>query len=277
MLRIPYVQLWSNYSHPAMEEKLHDMPIYGRFVGLDAGASRLRGESTILRFRHFLQEFGLAKIVLAEVKATLRSTELLTKNGTPIDVILILAPRSTTKDSGTRNPQMHQTKKINQFYFGMKPHIGVDAESGLVHTLLKTPANTPDVKQTQDLPHGQETGVFADSGHRGIGKREEPKDFEVTLQIAMMSTKRRALNLELVSGQLRNVSEKIKASIRAKVRRAFRIITCQFGFTKVRYRGPTKNTARLNTLFALSDLKMVREHLLHGPTAKISTICLVSM
>jgi len=266
MLRIHFLQLWNNYSDPAIEEALHDMPVYRWFVGLDAGASRLPDESTILRFRHFLEEFGLAKVILSEVNATLQSKGLLLKNGTAIDATLIAAPTSTKNDSGTRDPQMHQTKKGNQYYFGMKAHIGVDAESGLVHTVLTTPANTHDITQAQDLLHGQETDVFADSGYRGIEKREETKDLQVNWHIAMMPAKRRALNLETVSGQLRDAAEKIKAGIRAKVEHPFRVIKCQFGFTKVRYRGLAKNTARLSTLFALSNLWMVRKHLLHGPT-----------
>jgi len=266
MLRIHFLQLWNNYSDPAMEEALYDMPVYRWFVGLDAGASRQPDESTILRFRHFLEEFDLAKVILSEVNATLQSKGLLLKNGTAIDATLIAAPSSTKNDSGTRDPQMHQTKKGNQYYFGMKAHIGVDAESGLVHTVLTTPANTHDITQAQDLLHGQETDLFADSGYRGIEKREETKDLQVNWHIAMMPAKRRALNLETVSGQLRDAAEKIKAGIRAKVEHPFRVIKCQFGFTKVRYRGLAKNTARLSTLFALSNLWMVRKHLLHGPT-----------
>jgi IS5 family transposase len=161
---------------------------------------------------------------------------------------------------------MHQTKKGNQYHFGMKAHIGVDAESGLVHTLVTTAANVHDVTQAQDLLHGEETDVFADSGYRGVEKREEAKDLQVNWHIAMMPGKRRALNLETASGQLRNAAERVKAGIRAKVEHPFRVIKCQFGFTKVRYRGLAKNTARLHTLFALSNLWMVRRHLLQEMT-----------
>jgi len=140
MLRIHFPQLWNNYSDPAMEEALHEMPVYRLLVRLDAGASRLPDESTILQFRHFLEEFGLAKVTLAEVNPTLESKGLLLKNVTAIDATLIAAPSSTKNESGTRDPQIHQTKKRNQNYFGFKAHIGGDAESGLVHTLLTTPA-----------------------------------------------------------------------------------------------------------------------------------------
>jgi IS5 family transposase len=148
----------------------------------------------------------------------------------------------------------------------MKAHIGVDAESGLVHTLVTTAANVHDVTQAQDLLHGEETDVFADSGYRGVEKREEAKDLQVNWHIAMMPAKRRALNLETAFGQLRNAAERVKAGIRAKVEHPFRVIKCQFGFTKVRYRGLAKNTARLHTLFALSNLWMVRRHFLQEMT-----------
>jgi IS5 family transposase len=266
MLRIHFLQLWNNYSDPAMEEALHDMAVYRWFAGLDSGASRLPDESTILRFRHFLEEFGLTKIILAEVNAILQSKGLLLKSGTAIDATLISAPGSTKNDGGSRDPEMHQTKKGNQYHFGMKAHIGVDAESGLVHTLMTTAANVHDVTQAQDLLHGEETDVFADSGYRGVEKREETKDLQVNWHIAMMPGKRRALNLETVSGQLRNAAERVKAGIRAKVEHPFRVIKCQFGFTKVRYRGLAKNTARLQTMFALSNLWMVRRHLLQEMT-----------
>jgi len=178
MLRIHFQQLWNNYSDPAMEEALHDMAVYRWFAGLDSGASRLPDESTILRFRHFLEEFGLTKIILAEVNAILQSKGLLLKSGTAIDATLISAPSSTRNDGGSRDPEMHQTKKGNQYHFGMKAHIGVDAESGLVHTLVTTAANVHDVTQAQDLLHGEVTDVFADSDYRGVEKREEAKDLK---------------------------------------------------------------------------------------------------
>jgi len=266
MLRIHFLQLWNNYSDLAMEEALHDMAVYRWFAGLDSGASRLPDESTILRFRHFLEEFGPTKIILAEVNAILQSKGILLKSGTAIDATLISAPSSTKNDGGSRDPEMHQTKQGNQYYFGMKAHIRVDAESGLVHTLVTTAANVHDVTQAQDLLHGEETDVFADSGYRGVEKREEAKDLQVNWHIAMMLGKRRVLNLGTASGQLRNAAERVKAGIRAKVEYPFRVLKCQFGFTKVRYRGLAKNTARLQTLFALSNLWMVHKHPLQEMT-----------
>jgi IS5 family transposase len=157
MLPIHFLQLRNNYSDPAMKEALHDMPFYRWFVGLDSGASRVPDESTILRFRHFLEEFGLAEFILAEPKVALQSKGLLLKNGTTIDATQIAAPSSTKSDSGTREPKMNQTKKDDQYYCGMKAHIGVDAKSGLVHTLVTTPASAHDVPQARNLLHSEET------------------------------------------------------------------------------------------------------------------------
>jgi IS5 family transposase len=190
----------------------------------------------------------------------------LLRSGTAIDATLISAPSSTKNDGGARDPEMHQTKKGNQDHFGMKAHIGVDAESGLAHTLVTTAADVHDVTQAQDLLHCDETEVFADLGYRGVEKREEAKNLQVNWQIAMTPGKRRVLNLETASGQLRNASERVKAEIRAKVEHPFRVIKCQLGFTKVRYHSLAKNTARLHTLFALSKLSVVREHLLQEMT-----------
>jgi IS5 family transposase len=161
---------------------------------------------------------------------------------------------------------MHQTKKGNQWYFGMKAHIGVDAESGLVHTVMTTPANAHDVTQAHALLHGQEEVVFADSGYRGIEKRQEMQDkhAEVDWQIAMMPGKRKALDKTKASHALKDKLEKVKASVRAKVEHPFRVIKCQFGFTKVRYKGLAKNTAQLLTLFALGNLWMARKRIIQG-------------
>jgi len=254
MLRIHFLQLWNKYSDPAMAEALHDMAVYRRFAGLDSGASRLPDETTKLRFRHFLEEFALTKTILTTVDDLLQAKGLLLKCGPAVDATLIAAPSSTKNDSGTRDPEMNQTKKGNQYHFGMKAHLGVNAESGLDHTLVTTAANVPDVTQAQDLLHGEETDVFPDVGYRGVKKREEAKDLRVNWRIAMMQFKRRALNLETVSGQLRNAADRVKVGIRAKIEHPFRVIKCQFGFTKVRYRGLAKNTARLQMLFALNNL-----------------------
>jgi IS5 family transposase len=173
MLRIHFMQQWFGLSDPAMEEALHDVPLYREFAGLDAGASRMPDESTILRFRHLLEEHALSLQLLATINATLAAKGLMLKTGTVVDATLIAAPSSTKNNSGKRDPQMHQTKKGNQWHFGMKAHIGVDAESGLVHTVIGTAANVNDVTQGHALLHGEEADVFADAGYQGVMKRPE--------------------------------------------------------------------------------------------------------
>lgn len=261
MLRIHCLQLWWNLSDPAMEEELHDRPLYREFVGL-AGAARLPDETTILRFRHLLEKHDLAPQVLATINAALAQQGLLLKTGTLVDATLIAAPSSTKNKSGKRDPEMHQAKKGNQWHFGMKAHIGVDADSGLVHSVIGTAANVCDVTQAAGLLHGQESDVFADAGYQGIAKRVEAKDLDVRWHVAMRPGKRRVLDKTRASHRLIDHLEKLKASVRAKVEHPFRVVKQQFGYAKVRYRGLAKNTARLTMLFALSNLWMVRRQIL---------------
>ena len=269
MLRIHLLQQFFGHSDPAMEEALHDIPLYREFAKLDAGITRLPDESTILRFRHMLKQNDLGAQILAAVNAKLIDRGLMLKTGTVVDATLIAAPSSTKNDKGERDPEMHQTKKGNQWHFGMKAHIGVDADSGLVHTVTTTPANAHDVTQAHALLHGQEEVVFADSGYRGVEKRQEIQDKHagVDWEIAMMPGKRKALDKTKASQALTDRIEKIKASIRAKVEHPFRVIKCQFGHRKTRYRGLGKNTSQLRVMFALSNLWMVRKRMIQGLAA----------
>lgn len=260
MLRIHFLQQWFGLSDPAMEEALHDISLYCEFAHLDPGVMRLPDESTILRFRHLLEEHNLTIELLATINATLATKGLMLKTGTVVDATLIAAPSSTKNISGERDPEMHQTKKGNQWHFGMKAHIGVDADSGLVHTVIGTPAHVNDVTQGHGLLHGDEQVVFADAGYQGATKR--PEATGVDWHVAMRPGKRRALNKNSPWGSLLDKAEQMKASVRAKVEHPFRVIKCQFGFTKVRYKGLAKNTAQLMTLFALSNLWMARRHLM---------------
>ena len=262
MLRIHLLQQFFGHSDPAMEEALHDIPLYREFAHLDAGITRLPDESTILRFRHLLEEHGLGQQILATINAKLIERGLMLKTGTVVDATLISAPSSTKNDSGLRDPEMHQTKKGNQWHFGMKAHIGVDADSGLVHTVVGTAANVNDVTQAHALVHGDETDVFADAGYQGVGKRDETQEINVNWHVAMRPGKRKVLDKSTPMGAILDQLERAKASIRAKVEHPFRVIKRQFGHVKVRYRGLAKNTAQLHTLFALSNLWMVRRTLL---------------
>ncbi len=262
MLRIHFLQQWFNLSDPATEEALYDMALFREFVGLDAGEDNLPDESTILRFRHLLEAHNLSLQILATVNATLAAKGLLLKSGTVVDATLIAAPSSTKNSSGERDPEMHQTKKGNQWHFGMKAHIGVDADSGLVHTVVGTAANVNDVTQAHALVHGEETDVFADAGYQGVDKRTETQDIDVHWHVAMRPGKRKVLDKSTPMGAILDQLEQVKARIRAKVEHPFRVIKRQFGHVKVRYRGLAKNTAQLHTLFALSNLWMVRRTLL---------------
>ena len=261
MLRIHFMQQWFGLSDPAMEEALFDVPRYREFAGLDNGNVGLPDESTILRFRHLLETHKLAGPMLAAVNDVLRDKGLMLRIGTVVDATLISAPSSTKNDSGQRDPEMHQTKKGNQWYFGMKAHIGVDAQSGLVHTVKGTAANVNDVIEANGLLHGDETNAFGDAGYQGAHKRPDAKD-GVTWHVAMRPGKRKALDKSTKLGALTDEIERLKASIRAKVEHPFRVIKRQFGFTKVRYRGLKKNTAQITTLFALANLWAVRRELM---------------
>ena len=260
MLRIHFLQQWFGLSDPAMEEALHDISLYCEFARLDPGSTRLPDESTILRFRHLLEEHKLSIQLIATINATLATKGLMLKTGTVVDATLIAAPSSTKNSSGERDPEMHQVKKGNQWHFGMKSHIGVDADSGLVHTVIGTAANVSDVTQGHGLLHGEETVVFADAGYQGATKR--PEATGVHWHVAMRPGKRRALDKQTRLGAFLDQAEKLKARVRAKVEHPFRVIKCQFGFTKVRYKGLAKNTAQLVTLFALSNLWMARRQLM---------------
>lgn len=263
MLRIHFVQQWFGLSDLAMEEALFETAPYREFVGLSS-VERIPDRVSILRFRHLLEEHQLAQRILATVNATLTDKGLMLREGTVVDATLIAAPSSTKNKGGERDPEMHQTKKGNQWHFGMKAHIGVDADSGLVHTVVGTAANVNDVTQASKLVHGDEADVFADAGYQGVAKREETQDITAQWHVAMRPGKRRALDKSTLMGAILDKLEQVKARIRAKVEHPFRVIKRQFGYTKVKYRGLAKNTANLVTLFALSNLWMARRKLLQG-------------
>jgi IS5 family transposase len=260
MLRVYFMQQWFTLSDPAMEEAFFDTPLYREFAKVEE-LSRVPDESTILRFRHRLEKHKLTEQILATVNELLTHSGLLLKTGTVVDATLIAAPTSTKNKDKARDPEMHSSKKGNQWYFGMKAHIGVDAESGLVHTVRGTSGHVSDIAEANILLHGEETLAFGDAGYQGVEKRADAKE-DVTWHIAMRPGKRRALDKENEADALIDQAEKLKASVRAKVEHPFRVIKRQFGFVKVRYRGLKKNTAQLFTLFALSNLWMVRRKLM---------------
>ena len=261
MLRTHFLQQWFSLSDAAMEEAFFDVPLYREFAWLGE-FSRLPDESTILRFRHRLEKHKLADGILATVNDVLSRQGLLLKEGSAVDATLIAAPSSTKNKSGKRDPEMHSSKKGNQWYFGMKAHIGVDADSGLVHTVRGTAGHVADVTEGNALLHGEETVVFADAGYQGADKRPDAKH-SVRWHVAMRPGKRKKLDkVNSPIDALIDKIEKLKAGIRAKVEHPFCVIKRQFGFVKVRYKGLKKNTLRLKTLFALSNLWMARYRLM---------------
>ena len=260
MLRTHFMQQWFTLSDRAMEEAFFDTPLYREFAQLPE-LSRLPDESTILRFRHRLEKHKLAEQILAIVNELLTQRGLLLKTGTVVDATLIAAPTSTKNKGKARDPEMHSSKKGNQWYFGMKVHIGADAESGLVHTVRGTSGHVSDIAEAHNLLHGKEKLGFGDAAYQGVDKRPDARA-DVIWHIAMRPGKRRALNKDNEADVMLDQIEKLKAGVRAKVEHPFRVIKRQFGFVKVRYRGIKKNTAQLFTLFALSNLWMVRGKLM---------------
>ena len=260
MLRTHFMQQWFSLSDPAMEEAFFDTPLYREFAQLQE-LSRLPDESTILRFRHRLEEHKLSEQILQTVNDLLTERGLLLKVGTAIDATLIAAPTSTKNKDKARDPEMHSSKKGNQWYFGMKAHIGVDADSGLVHGVRGTSGHVSDIAEGNSLLHGQEKLGFGDAGYQGIEKRPDAKA-DVIWHIAMRPGKRKKLDKTNEADAMLDQAEKLKAGVRAKVEHPFRVIKRQFGHVKVRYRGLKKNTAQLFTLFALSNLWMVRSRLM---------------
>ena len=250
MLRVHIVQLCYNLSDPAMEDLLYEAESVRRFAGLRL-SEPLPDESTILHFRHLLEKHQLGQGLFEEIKGQLEAKGMRLREGTIVDATIIEAPSSTKNRAGQRDPEMHQTKKGNQWYFGMKLHIGVDAETGLVHSFTTTSANVHDVTETHRLLHGGERQVWGDAGYIGVQKRQENLGLPVDWQVAMKPGQRRKLE----PGSPAALGEKIKASIRAKVEHPFLDVKRICGYGKVRYRGLAKNTDRLALLLGLANLR----------------------
>ena len=249
MLRVHCVQLFYNLSDPGMEDLLYESEPVRRFAGLKLSGP-LPDESTILHFRHLLENHSLGQGLLEEINAHLDSQGLRLREGTIVDATIIEAPSSTKNQARERDPEMHQTKKGNQWHFGMKAHIGVDCETGIVHSMTATAANVHDITEAHNLLHGGETVVWGDAGYQGVHKRKENLGLDVDWRVAMRPGKRRGLD----PGSDEALLEKAKASVRAKVEHPFLRLKRLFGYGKVRYRGLAKNTERLALLFGLGNL-----------------------
>jgi IS5 family transposase len=256
MLRVYFMQQWYALSDPAMEEALYDMESMRRFAGIELIEDAVPDETTILKFRHLLEKHRLTERVFAEVAGLLDERRLLLKGGTIVDATIIAAPSSTKNETQTRDPAMSQTKKGSTWYFGMKAHIGVDAKTGLIHTVATTTAAVHDGHVLPELLHGEETVVYGDKGYGSHTDRALAQAAGIELKTMRRASRHRAL-----TERERTRNRRI-ASIRSKVEFPFRVLKRQFGYLKVRYRGLAKNTAQLFTLFALTNLYLARRRLL---------------
>ena len=256
MLRIYFLQNWYALSDPLAEETLYDSEAMRRFAGIELGDDRIPDETTILNFRHLLERHGLTEAIFADVNAHLADKGITLRSGTLVDATIIDAPSSTKNQAKARDPEMSSTKKGNDWYFGMKAHVGVDVDSGAVHSLEVTTAKVHDSRVWDELLHGEEKSVWADKGYVSA-EREAAFSKEGKVWGVMRKASK--------GGQLDPIDEEINriiAKVRAKVEHPFRVIKRQFGHMKTRYRGLAKNRAHLFTLFALGNLFLVRRRLM---------------
>lgn len=255
MLRIYFLQQWYGLSDPGVEEALYDMHSMREFAGLDLAHDTIPDETTILNFRHLLEAHNLTEALFGAVSDYLEDQSLLMRGGTIMDATLIAASPSTKNKSARRDPDMSQTKKGNQWYFGMKTHIGVDAKSGLVHTAKTTTAKVHDARMTDDLIRSDDRVIFGDKGYVS-DKRKRAARADGVLWAVKDKRKR---GCALSSSQKK--CNRKHGSVRAKVEHVFRVIKCQFGYRKVRYRGLAKNAAQMFSLMALANLYIARRNL----------------
>jgi transposase, IS5 family len=255
MLRIYFLQHWFNLSDPAAEEVLYDSPALRRFAGVDLGRAPAPDETTILNFRHLLEQHDLCGAMLDAVNHYLEDRGIRIGTGTIVDATIIHAPSSTKNASGKRDPEMHQTRKGNQWYFGMKAHIGVDSKEGHVHSVCSTAASVADKHMLPDLLHGDERKVWGDGAYQGQGET-----IHKAAPQAQDMTSRRTRYKQVID-ELQRSKNRTKARVRAKVEHPFRILKRVFGFVKVRFRGLKKNHDYLCAAFALVNLYMHRKRL----------------
>jgi IS5 family transposase len=258
MLRIYFLQLWFNLSDPAVEEALYDSTSMRGFVGIDLGVEAAPDETTVCKFRHLLEKHKLGKKLLTTVNEYLRRHGMKISNGTIVDATIIGAPSSTKNKDGKRDPEMHQTAKGKQWYFGMKAHIGVDSRTKLIHTVKASAANVADALGMPHLLHGKETRVWGDQAYRG------QKDAIRAVAPRVRDFTNRRYRWGTRVDETIKATNRRKSKIRAKVEHVFGVIKRVFGFQKVRYRGLAKNLHRLEVTAALTNLFMVRRRLLNA-------------
>jgi len=256
MLRVYFLQNWYALSDPVAEETLYDSEAMRRFAGIELGDDRIPDETTILNFRHMLERHGLTEAIFAEVNALLADKGITLRSGTLVDATIIDAPSSTKNKAGARDPEMSSTKKGNAWYFGMKAHIGVDADSGVTHSLETSTAKWHHSRVWDELLHGEEMSVWADKGY--VSSEREAAFTGPGRFWGVMRKTPKGAPLHPLDARI----NRIIAGVRAKVEHPFRVIKRQFGYVKTRYRGLAKNRAQLFTLFALGNLFLVRRRLL---------------
>ena len=259
MLRLYFLQQWYGLADEALEDALYDSQALRGFAGIELNRDPVPDATTVLHFRHWLEQHKLTEALFAEVSALLAERGLLMRQGTIVDATIIAAPSSTKNKQKSRDPEMHQTKKGNQWYFGMKAHIGVDVASGVVHALTGTAANEADINQMAAVLHGAEEMVVADAGYTGAEKRSEHAEREVSWLIAA----KRSLVKALPKGEREEAEavEHVQAQLRSPVEHPFHVVKNLFHHRKARYRGLKKNIAQLYTLFALANLVIVKKAL----------------
>lgn len=255
MLRIYFVQQWFNLSDPQAEDALYDSESIRRFVGVELSEDVVPDESTILRFRHLLERHRLTEQIFATIRGLLEDKRLLLKAGTIVDATIISAPSSTKNQAQARDPEMRQTRKSNQWYFGMKLHIGADPR-GVVHHLTGTDAATADITQLPALLHGRERVLSGDQAYWSEAHRQH-----WTASGGHYRVNRKAPRHATLTRRQRWINRR-RSQLRARGEHAFHVVKRLWGFTKVRYRGLTKNTARAFTMFGLANLYLVRRRLL---------------
>jgi IS5 family transposase len=255
MLRIYFLQHWFNLSDPGAEEALYESRSMCRFAGIDLGREPVPDETTILNFRHLLERHELGEQLFHSVGDYLQAQGMKIANGTVVDASIIIAPSSTKNKEKSRDPQMQQTKKGNQWYFGMKAHIGVDSKTKIIHSVAATAANVHDSQVLEDLLHGDETRVWGDSAYAGQGDV-----IERCAPSAKDYTQAKGSRYKPLSDVDRR-RNRTKSKVRAKVEHVFGVMKRVFGFTKVRYRGLAKNAQALFVLSALTNLYLARRRL----------------
>lgn len=260
MLRIYFVQQWFDLSDPAAEDAIYDSESIRRFVGVELGEDRVPDETTILRFRHLLEEHDLTEAIFGEVRSLLEEKRMLLKAGTIVDATIIHAPSSTKNESGKRDPEMKQTRKGKSWYFGLKVHTGTDTR-GLTHSLTVTNAAQADIKEMSELLHGEESAVYGDQAYWKEADREEFERRGVRYRVNRRPTSKRPLN-----DRWKTINRS-RSRVRARGEHGYHVVKRLWGFDKVRYRGLAKNRARAYTMFALANLYLVR-HKLRPPGAK---------